>query len=401
MSSTNALYDAVVVGAGPAGSTAAAEMASGGFRVLLLEEHARIGVPTHCSGLVTPRTLEEAGVGQELVLNRIVGAHIYAPSGKQLTLGNGEPRALVIDRIGLDVALAQKAQERGAELTMATRMVAAEREPGHIAVRLEHRGASTTVRTRMLVGADGAHSRVARAMGMDAGHIDLIRGLGAEGVLPSADPSHVQVFVGKTIAPGWFAWTIPLGDGRVRLGVGTNNGVRPMECLHRAFQVHARQLKGFQPTRWSGGTIPLWSRRKIVQDNVMLVGDAAGQVKPTSGGGIYPSIVSAKMAAEVARTALERGDLSEKALRQYPRAWDKVFGQEYRRGQDLRRVYTSLEDQDFDRLLSIFGQKGLMKLINRYGDIDYPGGMFRRLVRLAPALWLFVRGPLRYAPLWK
>ena len=150
-------YDAVVVGAGPAGSTAAAGIAQGGFRVLLREEHADIGIPLHCSGLVTPRALEEAAVGEDLVHNRVVGAHIYAPSGRRLILGDGQTRALVIDRVGLDRALVAKAQEQGAELAMEATVVAVERDAKGIAVTVDRRGTSTTVRTRLLVGADGAH----------------------------------------------------------------------------------------------------------------------------------------------------------------------------------------------------------------------------------------------------
>ncbi|MDO8751602.1 MAG: NAD(P)/FAD-dependent oxidoreductase, partial [Dehalococcoidia bacterium] len=330
----------------------------------------------------------------------VVGAHVYAPSGRTLSLGDGQTRALVIDRVGLDRALVARAQERGAELVTRARVIGVEHDGAGIKVRVDRESASTVVRTRLLVGADGANSRVARLLGMD-GPAEVVHALGAEGTLPGAEEQHAQVFVGKSVAPGWFAWTIPLGGGRVRLGVGTSNGMKPVECLRRLIETYPDQLKGWQATRWTGGTIPLWSRRKIVQDNVMLVGDAAGQVKPTSGGGIYPSLVSARLPAGVARTALAQDDLTERTLRAYSHAWERTFGKEYRRGQDLRRVYTTMDDQDFDRLLALFGSKRLLEMANRYGDIDFPGRLFQRLTKLAPALWLFVRGPLRYAPLWK
>ena len=400
MRHTNNQYDAVVVGAGPAGSTVAAGIAQGGFRVLLLEEHAQIGIPLHCSGLVTPRTLEEAAVGEDLVLNRVVGAHVYAPSGRRLTLGDGTTRALVIDRVGLDRVLVEKAQKQGVELATRSKVVAAQREAGGVTITVDRGGSSPKVHSRLLVGADGARSWVARAMGL-VGTGEWVSGLGAEGTLPGADEENVQVFVGQSVAPGWFAWTIPLGEGRIRLGVGTSNGVKPVEGLRRVFQTYARQLDGWEPSRWTGGTIPIWSRRRIVQDGVMLVGDSAGQVKPTSGGGIYPGLVSARLAAGVAREALGSDDVTEPALRAYPRAWKKTFGREFQRGEDLRRVYTALDDKDFDRLIALFGRKRLLKLINRYGDIDFPSGMFHRLSRLVPALWFFLRGPLRHAPLWR
>ena len=400
MSLNGSSYDVVVAGAGPAGSAAARLLAQDGLRVLLLEEHTEVGMPLHCSGLVTPRTLDEAGVGTDLVLHRILGAHVFAPSGAQLTLGDGQVRALVIDRVGLDRALVAEAERRGAHLELGAKVVSVERKGSGLDVLVEQATSRKRVRTRLLVGADGAHSRVARATGLE-GHGEYVLGLGAEGTLPGVDEEHVQIFVGRSLAPGWFAWTIPLGGERVRLGVGTSNGVKPVDCLHQLFQAFPDHFRGWQPTRWTGGTIPLWSRRRTVADNVMLVGDAAAQVKPTSGGGIYPGLVGARLAAQVASRALDRGDVSEKALRAYPRAWDRGLGKEFRKGADLRRVYASLDDRDFDRLLRLFGRKRLLQMINRYGDIDYPGGLFNRLTKLAPALWLFVRGPLRYMPLWK
>ena len=400
MTRTGNRYDVVVAGAGPAGSASARRLARDGYRVLMLEEHPEVGTPLHCSGLVTPRTLEEAGVDASLVLHRVIGAKVLAPSGAKLTLGDGQTRALVIDRVGLDRALVLDALQHGASMELGAKVMKLEQHAGELDVLVEQAGTQKRIRTRLLVGADGAHSRVARATGLE-GHGERVLGLGAEGALPGADQDHVQVFVGRSIAPGWFAWTIPMGDGRVRLGVGTSDGVKPVECLRRLFQTFPEHFQQWQPTRWTGGTIPLWSRRKTVADNVMLVGDAAAQVKPTSGGGIYPSLVGARIAANVASQALARGDLSEKALSAYPRAWDRTLGKEFRHGADLRRVYTALDDRDFGLLLRLFGRQRLLRTINRYGDIDFPGSLFQRLAKLAPMLWLFVRTPLRYAPLWK
>ena len=400
MTQSRDCYDVVVAGAGPAGSATARYLARDGFRVLLLEEHPDIGTPLHCSGLVTPRTLEEAAVGTDIVLHQITGARVFTPSGAELTLGDERTRAVVIDRVGLDRALVHEAQHEGAQLELGARVVAVERKRREMLVAVERSGSRSVVATRLLVGADGAHSRVARLVGLE-GSGERVIGLGAEGTLPNVDEKHVKVFVGRSLAPGWFAWTIPLGEGRVRLGLGTSNHMKPVDGLRRLFQSFPDHFAGWQPTRWTGGAIPLWSRRETVADNVMLVGDAAAQVKPTSGGGIYPGLVGARVAAQVAGRALSQENLSRKSLSAYPRAWDKALGREFQQGADLRRVYASLDDRDFDRLVRLFGRQRMLRMINKYGDIDFPGGMFNRLTKLAPVLWMFVRGPLRYAPLWK
>jgi digeranylgeranylglycerophospholipid reductase len=393
-------YDAVVAGAGPAGSAAARHLAQSGARVLLLEEHREVGSPVHCSGLVTPRTLDEANVGTDLVLHKVSGARIYSPSGNELTLGDGRTRALVIDRAGLDRALANTAQRYGAHLELGAKVTAIESKGTGLRVIVKRNSGTSTVTTQLLVGADGAHSRVARLAGLD-GPKERVIGLGAEGSLPNADEEHVQVFVGRSLAPGWFGWTIPLGNGHVRIGLGTSSHWKPVDGLKRLMEAFPEHFRGWVPSKWTGGTIPLWSRRQTVVDNIMLVGDAAGQVKPTSGGGIYPGLVGGRLAAQTAIQALSKSDLSRKSLASYPRAWDKALGYEFQKGADLRSVYTSLNDGDFERLVRLFGNKRLLQLINREGDIDFPGGMFQRLTKLAPILWMFVRGPLRYASQWK
>ena len=160
-------YDAVVAGAGPAGSAAARHLAQSGARVLLLEEHREVGSPVHCSGLVTPRTLEEANVETDLVLHKVSGARIYSPSGNELTLGDGRTRALVIDRAGLDRALANTAQRYGAHLELGAKVTAIESNGTGLRVIVERHSGTSTVTTQLLVGADGAHSRVARLAGLD------------------------------------------------------------------------------------------------------------------------------------------------------------------------------------------------------------------------------------------
>jgi geranylgeranyl reductase family protein len=390
----------VIAGAGPAGSSAARVLAKNGFKVLLLEEHSNIGVPLHCSGLVTPRTLDEAGFGNNPVLNRITGAHIHTTSGTNLTIGGGKTQALVIDRVKLDRMLAEEAQNHGTDLQLNTKLVSIERYKGELRIRTQRNGTHNVINTKLLIGADGTHSRVARYMGLSE-PVERVVGLGGEGILPHTDTDNVNVFVGNAFSPGWFAWTIPLGNGKTRIGIGTSGGMKPSEGLARLFETFPEHFKEWKPLQWTGGTIPLWSRRHIVADNVMLVGDAAAQVKPTSGGGIYPGMVGGRLAAQIGTEALSKNDLSSNTLKAYPKLWNDSFGKEFKKGSDLRHVFRTLEDRDFDKLIHLFGRPRLLRTINKYGDIDFPGQMFTRLTSIAPLLWMFVRTPLRYMPLWK
>src|SRR3990170_6920827 len=131
--------DVAVVGAGPAGSRTARDMAARGLRVRLLEEHRRIGVPSHCSGLISPRTLAEAEIGEDAVIHRITGAYVHSAAGSEIALGGDQVRAVAIDRVRWDETLCQQAKAAGAELVRA-RLVHAERENGGLRLRVQTDG---------------------------------------------------------------------------------------------------------------------------------------------------------------------------------------------------------------------------------------------------------------------
>ena len=208
--------DVAVVGAGPAGSRTARDLARAGLRVRLLEEHRAIGVPSHCSGLISLRTLGEAEIGEEAVLHRLTGAFVHTQEGGEVALGGSATRAVAIDRVAWDETLCEQAQAAGADLVRA-RMTRVERENHHVRLTAQTDGRDWTLTARMVVGADGTHSRVARTLGMPR-PTEYAYNLGIEGrISPDASAKwrddYVHVFVGHDLAPGWFGWIIPTGEG--------------------------------------------------------------------------------------------------------------------------------------------------------------------------------------------
>jgi len=392
-------YDAVVVGAGPAGSAVARDVASRGFSVLLLEEHSVIGQPLHCSGLVTPRTLTLANVGEQVVQNEIQRAVIQSPLGKELPIGGGRVYALAIDRVRLDQAMAGQAQESGAELIVSARFLELERVNGLVRASVERQGRRTRVLTKLLIGADGAQSRVAKQLGVHRPYKTVI-GLAAEVRAKEAATDQVTVLMDKDVAPGWFAWVIPLGDGRLRVGTGTANGLKPADSFRRLRARLPQYFNGDPILGMAGGRIPLWSPMRLYSDNVLLVGDAARQVKPTTGGGVYMGLVGAKHAARVAVEALQREDFSAAFLSRYQKAFMADAGDELKRGADLQRLFAALSNAHLERLLARLRSERLAGLINNYGDIDFPSRLLCELLRAAPSLAAFVRAPLRFPRAW-
>lgn len=388
-------YDAVVVGAGPAGSAAARDIAAAGYRTLLLEEHRTIGEPLHCSGLVTPRTIEFAHIGDDLIINRFHGGYVHSPSGQRLSLGGERTYAIAIDRVRFDRQQACRAQEAGASLCMHAKLAGIERDNGALQLGVVRGGRRERLRTRLLIGADGAQSFVGRWLdngdGASRQDRDRVVAISADVRLPAGRSDFVEVLVGRAVAPGFFAWVIPVGEGVARVGLATNDGERPVHYLRALMDAYPAVFDGAEVQGLRGGVIPLQQRKRMHGHNVMLVGDAAGHVKPTSGGGIYLSLLGGQLCARTAVEALSADDVSGGRLRAYQRAWSKRMGAELRRGHDLRRIFVSLSDDDFDRLTRMLRSDRLQRIIARHGDIDFPSKMFARLFFAAPLIGRFIR----------
>jgi geranylgeranyl reductase family protein len=381
--------DVAVVGAGPAGSRTARDLARAGLRVRLLEEHRAVGVPSHCSGLISPRTLREAGIGEEAAIHRITGAFVHTQEGEEVALGGSATRAVAIDRVAWDQTLCEQAQAAGAELVRA-RMTHVERENHHVRLTAQTDGRDWTLTARMVVGADGTHSRVARTLGLPR-PAEYAYNLGIEGrISPAARAKwrddYVHVFVGHDLAPGWFGWIIPTGGETVRVGIGTTGAVKPIAAYRRMAAAFPELFAGLEPTRMYGGTIPLAFAPRSYGDHALLVGDAAGQVKPFSGGGIYTSLVAARHAAITVREAFDRDAFGAKALSSYERRWKREIGRELRKSWHLRHFGLAMSGAQIERMVRALRSPGLQALTDRHADIDYPSKVLLRLARSLPAL---------------
>jgi digeranylgeranylglycerophospholipid reductase len=363
-------FDAVVVGAGPAGGVAAEALARASLRVALLEEHPHVGLPNHCSGLVSPRTLELAGVAAESVgLARFSSARVWAPGGNTLWLRSDSVQAVAIDRPRFDQLIVERAAEAGATLMLGAQACRFERLAGEVQVEVRAGEDAFCLRAPLLIGADGAGSRVARWMGAERGG-ETIPSVKADIAFRGSGTDTIEIFVGNDVAPGWFGWIIPMPGGVARIGIGTR---RAPGRYFEAFLGSIRHRFGdFVVHETRRAPLPLGPARDFVADRVMLVGAAARQTKPTTGGGLYFGIRGAQLAAAVAAKAIERGDCSRRALAEYERAWRRSEGRELALNHWLRRGFRWLSDWAFDRMVEFLSRPRARDWISRLGDMDYP-----------------------------
>jgi digeranylgeranylglycerophospholipid reductase len=400
-------YDVVVVGAGPTGSSTARLLAERGWSVLLLEEHPTVGIPVQCAGLVTPRTFDHTPfpIG-DLWQNDLTGGRVVAPDGTAVEFDGRQVHAQAMDRARFDQRMAEHAVAAGVELHTATKATGARRNPTGVTVEVSGPAGKASVRCRLLVGADGIRGSVARWFDFPPVE-EIVSCYEAElsGVrIPADKPSIIPMFAGSAQAPGFFSWIIPVGGDRARAGLAVAPGMNLASAkayYDRMFtDPHsAPYLQGAKPTYLIIGGIPLGLRRQVVQDRVVLVGDAAGMAKPTSGGGIYYGLVASHLLAPVADKGLRSDRLDRGSLLPYERKVRRVLGRELRKGKALRAVYKRFSDEDFNRLARLLGKPRPRAVIERVGDIDYPSRLVLPLLWAEPRLVpFFLRVLLRPAP---
>ncbi|MEM2265732.1 MAG: NAD(P)/FAD-dependent oxidoreductase [Candidatus Hadarchaeales archaeon] len=373
--------DLVVVGGGPSGCFLAQRVAQRGFEVLLVEEHPHIGKPVSCAGVVGVKGMKEVGVkAEKFALNKVRRGLVFSPSGEVLELERGRTEALVLDREAFDKHLAELAVEEGVELRLQTRCVEV-RNTKRPTTLLTGKGEGE-IKTRMLVGADGPTSLVARKSGM-MGRRRFIRCVQAE-VKTEVEPDTVEVYLGSS-SIGLFGWVVPAGEV-ARIGIGTLKG-DPGEGLRSLLKFLSPRLRG-EPKKLSFGLIPYDPPRHLVKGSVLLVGDAACQVKPLTGGGIYLGLSCALKASEALFHSLEREDPT--FLKLYPKEVKRTFGRELMLGRKLREFMSVLSDEELDALVKCLNEPKLREEILKKADFDHHSSLleviFSNLPRLLTSL---------------
>ncbi len=374
-------YEVIVVGAGPAGAVAARVAAEHGARVLLLEGRPEVGRPIQCTGLLSVRGLEASGASPDVIVREIRGVIAYGPGGERLVLEKPETHAYVIDRDRFDWDLVERAVRAGVEVRLKSPAVELNRSPTLQELYVRSNGHKERIRARVVIGADGPRSVIARAAGLPSPEKTII---GVQATISYKPPreDYVEVWLSHAIAPNFFAWAVPAGPGTARVGLGTDDPKRAKALFDRWI---ARQFPGCDILGFQSGSIPIGPSSQTVTDGVLLVGDAAGQAKPTSGGGIYTGTSCARIAGEVAARAALSGDASEAALGEYERRWREAFEGELRLGLLAHRIFGRLRDPEIARLLEAAGDPRIVRVLCELGDIDYPGRAVRKIVE-SPSL---------------
>ena len=385
-------FDVAIIGAGPAGSMAARYAAKAKARTLLLEEHPAVGWPVQCAGLLGLGAMAESELpGRSSVLQEMRGAAIFSPGGSRLDFKARAPRASVVDRRLFDRALACEALRAGAEMRLCSPVRGIRREGEESVLSL---AGGEEIRASIVISAEGVRGRLARQAGIMPPEV-ILSGAQVEVPFSVEDPESVELHLGA--APGLFAWVIPTGEEAARIGLCARS--RGWQHLQRFLgQEGMRERILGSATAINVGGLPLGPPARTVAEGLLVVGDAAGQVKPTSGGGIYPALVAAKVAGRVAAAATLEEDCSARRLQEYDHTWRAILGRELEIGMRANRMLNRMSAKECDELVSYLAARpGLIKSIEEHGDIDRPSRLMVRMLRRLDWDGLKLAGLLRYA----
>jgi geranylgeranyl reductase family protein len=376
-------WDVAIVGGGPAGCFLGKLLAQKGLEVAIIEEHGEIGNPVCCAGIVGASGLKELGVRPgRWVLERLKRAVIFPPSGEPVEIGRGKLEAFVVDRTEFDRSLETEAAEAGATFLLKTKCVGV--KFGKEQTLLLEGASGGELKTRLVVGADGPASVIARKSGLSkpGGETRCAQ------VECHADvsPGTAEVYLGRKFAPGFFGWSVRAGEvSRIGLGATEGNPVTLLRSFLRDHPIISCKFNESRILSSCAALIPAPFSSKVCSDGVLLVGDAAGHVKPLTGGGIYMGLSCARIAAPVVAEAL-RKEPSKKVLQHYERGIKKKFGMEIELGLRARRAFCKMSDEDLEVLVGLLRDEEVRKIVSENFDFDDHGKLLRALLVKAPGI---------------
>ncbi len=361
------MYDIIIVGAGPVGSYLAGKLARLGYRVLVLDKKTVAEEDVCCTGIVSKECLDLISIDKNLILRPVSSARFLSPSGKPLRLWRSREVAYVIDRPALNMALADQARKSGVCYLFGTQVADIQAGTGRLQVLANGGEQKRLFETEAAVIATGFGSPLPGRLGLGTIN-DFI--IGAQAEINTSGPDEIEIYFDQKLAPGGFAWLVPTRDNRGLAGLLTRQ--RPERHLEKLLSTLKTQGKITTTEVTQGyGAIPLRPLPKTYTDRTLVVGEAAGQVKPTTGGGIYYGLICADIAAEVLHQAFQARDFSVSRLASYQKKWRARLDKELQAGYWAYRLYKKLGNRRIEQLHDFINKNSVSKFIAETDDFSF------------------------------
>jgi len=346
-----------------------------------------VGKDVICTGVIGTEAFERFNLPQRAIISEIKSIVFFSPSLLTIDYMPSDTLAYVVDRDIFDKEILQAAQRKGVDVHLGKQVRRINTYKGFVEVeswneglRAAHRQGDSleTLRAKLVILATGVNYRLQRSLGLGVPPSFL---KGAQTEVEVKDLRQTEIYVGRQISPGSFAWAVPLGNGWARIGVlAESKGVSHLEeFLKMRF---AGRIKQENP-RIVQKRIACGAAKRSVKDRILAVGEAAGQVKTTTGGGIFYGLLCSEIAVHILQKAFSKGDLSQRGLLQYERLWRSKLGKELKMGQWARKVLRKLTDKQIDKIFRFVREKAFIKkLLEKKVKFDYHASLISSGLRL-------------------
>jgi digeranylgeranylglycerophospholipid reductase len=391
---TDPSFDAVVVGAGPAGSIAAYEIARAGFSVLLVEKHPVVGRPVCCAEGITVEGLTQVvPLDRHWISTEISGAILCGPQGRRLEIIHPDA-GYILDRTRFDRDLAERATAAGATLWVNTEARGLNSSDGELfdRVLLWRDNAECAVRCRIILGCDGVESLAGRWAGLDTTLAPDDLDTSAQyllGGLTNVAPHKMEIHLSAELTPGGYAWIFPKNATTANVGLGFTPWLAgSRKAIHRLDEFVARRFPGAKILAKTGGAVPAFRGRKMMQaKNVLLAGDAARLLDSLTGAGIANALLSGQYAGQTAAEYLSRLKPDLALLRRYPERFMKRKGRELRYLRYARHIFLKMTERDFVEVMEFLRPIYHGKTIHAINGI----AIIKSILRAKPRLLALAR----------
>ncbi len=374
-------YDVTIIGAGPIGSTLAYELAKEDINVCLIDKKKVIGLPLQCAGIINKRVLDVNQFPDELILNKAKGAVLHSKN-HSLTVSKDEDQAIIIDRVALDQFLYNRAIENGVDFYLSSKVLAIDDVEGKVSFQNE--SAEKSIKSKIIVGADGPLSIVSSAFGNDFDYYCASQYL-VKIEEDNNQMSFVDLYAYGDLFPG-FIWQIPVSENIFRIGLFSNYDYKRQNEILDDFLENDFEYDDYEIIEKYKGKIPIYNKdNKLFKNRALIIGDAASQIKPTTGGGLLIGFEAVGMAKKAIVKALISEDFNslnlekethddkeilQDCLKSYQEDFEERFIKEFSYQFKVQKTLCTLSDDDLDYFFEKLKEKEADKLISEYGDMD-------------------------------
>ncbi|MGQ4834601.1 MAG: geranylgeranyl reductase family protein [Candidatus Asgardarchaeia archaeon] len=389
-----------IIGGGPAGLLSAIELTNRGVNSIVFEEHSEIGDPPHCSGLISLNGFRKIGINPftrsaRVYLQNIVKGAIFSSSiGTKFEIESSKPVAAVINRSAFDKYLAYHYMKKGGEIYTSSPVIDVKQASKTIDIVVQNRLKKDTkvFSFSVIVDAEGISKKIRKKLGINWSH-RILPAYQMEVYGIEVDPDFVELYFDRRLAKDFFGWVIPLEEKRARVGLATSNG-NPRDNLRLLLKrpdLKARYKELNIEKEYGGGVITSGALPKTYGNRFVLVGDAAGHVKPTTGGGVVLGGIGSRIAAKVISESVHKSKISQRTLKHYENLWKAEFGRELQFMLFIRKLLNHLSNKHMDILFRNIKDSGINKVVSEKGDMDFQYKMIKDILTDSQVAWkLFV-----------